>query len=120
MKSYRERRTAERYILAVALLGSKCAICNIEGVKFEFDHIDPETKTFTISTHLWDYSWKRLEVELGKCQLLCKICHIRKSAMEKSVEHGQGLSGKRNCKCEPCKTRKNEYMVYWKMSNSPN
>ncbi len=116
MKSYRERRTAERYELAVQLLGGCCAICNITNVKFEFDHIDPNTKTFTISTHLWDYSWTRLIAELEKCQLLCSPCHISKSAQEKSVEHGQGLSGKKNCKCQPCKERKAEYMKYYKMS----
>jgi hypothetical protein len=26
-----------------------------------------------------------------------------------SVEHGGGLSGKKNCKCVPCRARKAEY-----------
>ena len=110
MKTYREKRTAERYSLAVEFLGGKCNNCGITNTKFDFDHLNPETKFFELSLHFWDYSWKRIEAELAKCQLLCRHCHIDKTTEEQSVEHGGGASGRKNCKCRLCKDKKNEYM----------
>jgi hypothetical protein len=114
MKAYREKKTVERYKRAVELLGGACVKCEIKNVKFQFDHINSSTKNYTISTHLWDYSWARLLLELKKCQLLCESCHKLKSKKENSVDHGMGLSGKKNCKCDPCKSKKAEYMRNWK------
>ena len=41
-------------------------------------------------------------VELAKCQLLCQPHHLEKTIRERSVGHGEGLTGKRNCRCELC------------------
>lgn len=78
----------------------------------EFDHVDPATKKFVISDGL-DFPWAVLIAELMKCQLLCHDCHLVKSISEGdlgTVDHGGGISGKKNCPCDLCKARKREYM----------
>ncbi|ALQ30110.1 hypothetical protein ATC04_05750 [Arthrobacter sp. YC-RL1] len=94
------------------ILGGHCVVCGTDE-NLQFDHIDQSTKLFTIAER-WDARHETLMPELAKCQLLCERCHTAKSAAEKSVEHGGGTSGKRNCKCDPCRARKNEYMRRWK------
>lgn len=91
-------------------LGGKCVQCGSTD-DLEIDHIDRTTKSFDISR---ENSIPKAAQELTKCQLLCKICHKKKSIAESSVEHGGGVSGKRNCKCRPCVDKKNEYMREWK------
>jgi len=53
----------------------KCAKCGSKG-KLELDHIDPESK---ITHRVWYLSEKRREIELAKCQILCRKCHLLKS-----------------------------------------
>lgn len=112
MREYMLARYHERRAHAIAELGGKCADCGSEE-SLEFDHVDPETKLNEISK-LWSYSDGRFEKELEKCVLRCHDCHEKKTIRELSVEHGGGTSGKRNCKCELCKSRKNTYMREWK------
>lgn len=76
----------------------------------QIDHRDPATKLFDLGKG-WSYAFARVEAEIEKCQLLCATCHARKSSAESSVEHGGGLSGRRNCKCAPCRARKAQYMA---------
>ena len=53
----------------------------------QIDHIDPATKDRSLArTNLWNISKKRREVELAKCQVLCKACHQKKSGMERHKE----------------------------------
>ena len=40
---------------------------------FDFHHINPEEKEFNISSKY--KSFKKLKIELEKCELLCAICH---------------------------------------------
>lgn len=108
MASYMKRRYHQRRTLAVALLGGSCARCGATD-RLEIDHIDRSTKQIDLGS-LWSIAAERYQAELAKCQLLCHECHKAKSAAERSVEHGGGVSGKKNCKCEPCKARKREYM----------
>ena len=62
-------------------LGGKCVRCgSIENL--EFDHIIKETKSFTISSSLTCFSVEDLILEVDKCQLLCRPCHIDKSHEE--------------------------------------
>lgn len=62
--------------------GNKCVKCGRkEGL--EIDHIDPGTRLYKPGD-LWrikKYSYKRA-LELSKCQVLCKPCHIRKTVKE--------------------------------------
>jgi hypothetical protein len=109
MRDYMLARYHERRAEALITLGGKCAVCD-STKDLDIDHIDPALKSFTIS-RLWSVSKARFEAELMKCQLLCKPHHIEKTRREQSVEHGGGVSGKRNCKCKPCRDRKAAYMI---------
>lgn len=102
----RKRERAKVY------LGGKCVRCGATE-DLQFDHIDPATKSFTITAHL-NRRWEVLVVELDKCQLLCRPHHLEKTVAESGVEHGGGASGKKNCPCAPCKARKAEYMATYR------
>ena len=91
----------------VALLGGKCSDCDC-SVDLEFDHVDPKTKLFNIGAIILHGDGKVL-AELAKCVLRCKPCHKLKSDAEQSVNHGGGLTGVKNCRCELCGSLKNEY-----------
>lgn len=99
-------------------LGGRCAKCDsVDGL--QFDHIDRALKEFEISRMFRNRSRKSVILELDKCQLLCADHHREKTSEEMGVEHGGGLSGKKNCKCDPCRKRKNEYMREWKRNRKP-
>lgn len=60
---------------AIALLGGKCKRCgyNKHPAALEFHHL--EDKKFTVGKELAIKSWKIIEAELNKCELLCSNCH---------------------------------------------
>jgi hypothetical protein len=61
--------------MAVAHLGGRCRICTYDGTPaaFDFHHVNPLEKDFTISDRMT--SWERIRPELEKCVLLCCRCH---------------------------------------------
>jgi len=65
---------------AIRLLGGKCQRCGWQGHQsgYDFHHINPDDKEFSIG-QVSNISWRRLEPELAKCELLCRNCH--------SIEH---------------------------------
>lgn len=115
MREYMLKRYHRRRSDSIEKLGGKCVVCGTTD-NLEIDHIDRSTKTMDISG-LWSCNIQRYETELKLCQLLCEAHHKEKTSRESSVPHGGGVSGKRNCKCEPCRLRKNEYMRNWKQRN---
>lgn len=115
MRAYNLNRYHERMGALRQILGGKCVVCGSTD-DLEIDHIDRRLKSFTISAK-WDSPMDVLLEELKKCQLLCSTHHAEKSAREMSVGHGEGKSGKRNCKCAPCKARKAEYMAAYALAN---
>ncbi len=77
MNEYMKNRWLKRRAKAIAYLGGKCSSCSAtEGL--EFDHIDSETKLFTIAKGS-SFSEERFWAEVDKCQLLCNDCHVAKS-----------------------------------------
>lgn len=110
-RDYKRRRHAEMMEEFRQLLGGRCARCgSADGL--EFDHIDRRTKLFDIASFT---TRKRatLLAELSKCQLLCSACHLQKTRAARDngqVDHGGGVSGKKNCPCDLCRARKREYM----------
>jgi 5-methylcytosine-specific restriction endonuclease McrA len=104
---------ATRRKRALDYLGNQCVICGVTTA-LQFDHIDPDSKVFGIAGNL-NRKWPVLKEELDKCQLLCQQHHREKTIRESSVEHGGGLSGKKNCPCALCKARKAEYMKTYNM-----
>lgn len=50
---------------------------------FDFDHLDPQTKTASVSKMAsGTYSVQRIQEEIDKCQLLCAACHWLKSGKQ--------------------------------------
>jgi hypothetical protein len=106
MRTYLNRRYHERRAEWIEKLGGACIDCGATE-NLEFDHVDKNLKSFNIAKMLL----RRAEVidpEMQKCALRCEPCHAKKTSQEAMV-HGGGLSGKKNCKCDPCKARKAEY-----------
>ena len=114
INNYMLRRYHSRRNKAIEILGGTCVVCGSVD-SLEIDHIDPELKSFSISK-LWSVSEKRYLDELSKCQLLCKEHHKIKTIIEKSVNHGEGLTGKRNCYCELCAPLKKIYNAQYRRS----
>src|SRR5437867_4171437 len=104
MAQYMLARYLRRRREAVEALGARCARCGSEG-ELEFDHRDRRLKTGEIAK-LFSHGEDRYLLELRQCQLLCRPCHIEKTRSEFTVGHGGGVSGMKNCKCDPCKIKK--------------
>ena len=104
MKERYEKRVKEAHII----LGGKCVKCGTTE-NLQIDHINKALKSFDLGK-LWSVSKVKYLAELEKCQLLCKEHHKEKSALEQSVGHGEGLTGKKNCRCSLCAPLKNEYI----------
>lgn len=116
MKNRRDLRRAE----AKLYLGNKCFSCGSED-SLEFDHIDPTTKCFNVSSaKALDGPWARFAEELNKCQLLCTSCHLNKTAQENRLKipwnktaaavHGTAVMyGRFKCRCSLCKIWKKKY-----------
>jgi DNA-binding CsgD family transcriptional regulator len=62
--------------LAVDYKGGKCNNCGYDKSiwAFDFHHINPEKKDFSISRYL-TLSWNKIKDELDKCIMLCANCH---------------------------------------------
>src|ERR1039458_4439369 len=86
MRKYMARRRAERLAKLRNLLGGYCVECGTTD-DLEFDHADPETKSFEISSRALDGPWAALLAEAEKCELRCRPCHWKKS-----VESGDIVS----------------------------
>jgi hypothetical protein len=109
-KEYRIKRRQE----FIELLGGKCIKCN-STEDLEFDHIDPETKLFSIG-NIWWKSYTILLEEVKKCQLLCYDCHKEKTIKERSlpedrpIKHGTLTAyTSRKCRCTECRKAANDY-----------
>lgn len=105
----RYRRQRASYIEA---LGGKCVTCGATE-RLEIDHIDPQTKSFTVASKP-TMSPRKVAIELQKCQLLCRSCHIAKTYKDKGqvnarLTHGT-LSSYRYCHCDKCRAAQAAYM----------
>ena len=74
-------RHYERRAMCEARLGNACARCGTTKGPFQFDHIKPEDKSFTIAGKL-RIKLPKLLKEVDKCQLLCGKCHLEKTFNE--------------------------------------
>jgi hypothetical protein len=113
-----KRIRRERRAIAISFLGGKCVKCG--SIKdLECDHINPATKSFDIS-HGWFYALNLFMAELQKCQLLCKPCHLAKSAIDNQSEiiHGTNSGYIRGCRCQSCKDSHAEYNLDWSAKNA--
>lgn len=60
---------------AVAYKGGKCELCGYSKCPsaFDFHHVDPREKDFSISDRMTTF--EAIRKELDKCVLLCATCH---------------------------------------------
>ena len=71
-------------------LGGKCVRCGATE-KLEFDHIIPANKSYTIASNITCFSLEELILEVDKCQLLCRPCHIQKGRENGDFTGPKGL-----------------------------
>lgn len=63
-------------------LGGRCVCCHESDYeKLEFDHIDPDTRTWDTmaKSSMYRITLYRREIEAGLIQLLCKTCNTSKN-----------------------------------------
>lgn len=71
-----------RKLQAMRLLGNYCFHCGLEyngsnAPVFEFHHVDPAFKESGITRILINKAWETVLIELQKCDLLCRNCHMQ-------------------------------------------
>jgi hypothetical protein len=87
-RTYIKAKKRERRQRLVTMLGGKCVRCGTME-DLEFDHIDPQSKNFSICAHLTK-AWNDLVAEAQLCQLLCHACHVAKGAEDRpEPKHGR-------------------------------
>ena len=60
-----------------------CIKCGeTDPIVLEFDHREGAEKVENISNLILNSSWKQIESEIEKCDVLCANCHRRKSAAQ--------------------------------------
>ena|ERR1700712_1096671 len=66
------------------MLDKFCEYCGeCDPIVLEFDHINPETKSFNISQAArFGKDWGIVLAEMEKCQILCANCHKRRTAQQ--------------------------------------
>ena len=83
-QALRERKSREKRVrgrkykkLLVKHLGEKCERCGYDRCPagFDFHHIIPEEKEFSIGENCGNFAYERLLNEVEKCALLCSNCH---------------------------------------------
>ena len=62
----------------IKLFGGKCKLCGYKKYNgsLDFHHLDPRTKSFSLSVKGLCYSWDSILEEAKKCVILCKNCHM--------------------------------------------
>ena len=107
--NYDKQRYEEKRRLLLSIVGDACVLCGSKDA-LEFDHVNPSSKSFSIMSR-WNKPIEELLPELRKCRTLCHACHSSTDTYgTRQVAHGGGVSGKRNCKCDPCRLKRNAYM----------
>lgn len=82
------RRYASRRALIDSIKTERgCVDCgyNAHPEALEFDHSDPTSKAFNVSTN-WSRRWEDVLAEIAKCEVRCANCHAVRS---KAGAHGR-------------------------------
>ena len=99
---------------AIDFLGGKCSKCGSDD-RLRVNGKDPN-KPFSISV-LVCIPWELTEQILPSCELLCHTCYYLMRRAEFEAEpggHGEGVSGRHNCKCDKCRPLKSQYQREWR------
>ena len=58
-----------------------CVDCGEADIRvLDFDHRDPSTKRANVSRMLRSFSWRTIEAEIAKCDVVCANCHRRRTS----------------------------------------
>ncbi len=71
------KRRRDLKLRAIRSMGGRCMICGYDKhpAILDFHHIDPNSKSFGISSGGFSRSWESIKNEIAKCVLLCANCH---------------------------------------------
>ena len=115
--AWKQKRYYERKKHLYLLLGNRCAHCKKSFDDYEFDHIDPSTKSIVL-TRLLIGNWGDVLEEARKCQILCHDCHLSKTLKEKGqsriivdgriVKHSN-VAYVYGCRCDECTKDHRDY-----------
>lgn len=72
----RELRSLNREKYKKTKEGKPCSHCGgiFPQVCMDYDHVDPSTKRMCVA-QMMGYSWKDIQKEIDKCELICSNCH---------------------------------------------
>ena len=109
-REFQRKRVAAKRAAWVKKFGGRCKRCD-STEELQFDHIDAKKK---VSHRIWSWSDRRISAEIVKCQLLCRVCHQKKT----NEEMGRGKHGaagyKHGCRCDACTTAQRERIYAWR------
>jgi hypothetical protein len=131
--------------LAQYLKENPCVDCSEGDLRvLQFDHLPQFEKKFDIGRSVTGStrSWESIESEMLKCEVVCANCHQKRTGARSGwrkhllevgtytspeglydktrkfrVEHGGGVKGRRDCGCNPCRTKKLEYDRNWSQNS---
>ena len=74
----RDREVRKQYVKDY-LETHSCIDCGLDDIRvLEFDHRDPDDKSFTIAYAIGHVGLQRLQEEMDKCDVRCANCHTRR------------------------------------------
>ena len=77
----KDRRVRVRKLVFEYLLSHPCVECGERDIiVLEFDHRAQYTKKFDVMSATHGHSWKMIEAEIKKCDVVCANCHKRRTA----------------------------------------
>lgn len=95
LRAKNTKQTLQQYVLDIKN-STPCTDCGViyqdEPWLTEFDHVS-DNKSYEISTLLTMGSLKNLQQEIAKCELLCLICHRRRTAKRGNWGSYMGAAG---------------------------
>jgi hypothetical protein len=85
IRKYVLRRERTAYLIKF-FASHPCTDCGEDDpVVLDFDHVNPETKSFDVSQALPFRSWQSILEEIAKCEVVCANCHRRRTARRRGA-----------------------------------
>lgn len=122
MRQYMATRRANRLATLKRMSNDVCAKCGEPGE--EFNHLERKEKLFGLDSKGMDRPWESILAEWGKCEFLCRVCHLEYTAgqyargeirpwnarlSEPLVHATSRCYNEMPCRCAPCKAAKRAY-----------
>ena len=116
----RLRRKQVREKLQMVKAQGECVMCGLSGSiatwALDYHHINHHEKVASVSYLVGNgYSWKKIEKEIAKCELICSNCRRIKHYEEHQagIKHNKKIEGRANAtRRERKKRRRNERKKY--------